>query len=345
MFCFWFKSMKTVRIGFYSNIFFILFIICSCHINSHPVNKAEFISKVFSQHIKCNEILNIEELYGGDSGSVVLKVVTPKKKYVAKFVKPYGTTFQEEADYANIASEIGLGPKVHYIDTFSKLIVMDFLDPDKISMQLRRSDIFYEKLAEVLLNLHKAEFPERVKKRNIIEDIDRLLTKLKEKKVSLVLLEQLSKAKESIHSALKKTVSIKERLCHCELHPGNLILHNEKFFVIDSKMAISDPCYDIATILVFWCFTKKAEQILLNFYFSGSIKQSEIERIETMKRAVMLKYAIGSLLDCSSKCKLELQKVDDTSLVRFFIQNGEAVNTDEKKVQFASILMNLLGFL
>ncbi len=169
---------------------------------------------------------------------------------------------------------------------------MDFLDPYKISMKLRRSDIFYEKLAEVLLNLHKAEFPERVKKRNIIEDIDRLLTKLKEKKVSLVLLEQLSKAKE--------------------LHPGNLILHNEKFFVIDSKMAISDPCYDIATILVFWCFTKKAEQILLNFYFSGSIKQSEIERIETMKRAVMLKYAIGSLLDCSSKCKLELQKVYDT---------------------------------
>ena len=312
---------------------------------SFAVKERDTIIEVFNTQLEL-EVTVIEEMFGGSSGSRVFRVEASGRQYVAKFVTPSdGRTFENDVCSARIISECSIGPKLYYIDEVNKLLIMEYLTPEPTPISLRRSDIYYEKLAGVLRRIHSIEPLYKLEEGGVFTDINVLFEKLKFKRVNPELMKQLSLVRQSILSTEEQTKFLSKRPCHCTLHPGNLIYHDGGFLAIDAAIALADPCYDIATILLFWCFSERTEQVFLTTYFPRKLSISEIEKIQLVKKAVMFKYVVGLLLGCSNSKELSLPKVRYSSLVEFFLKNEESVECDEKRLQLAAILMKLLGFM
>ncbi|MFA6118684.1 MAG: phosphotransferase [Parachlamydiales bacterium] len=319
---------------FLSFLLIVSFVDTSKIDNSQEIN---FACGIIREKLGNSNVLSTEYLSGGDSGSRIFKIITPQNAYVAKFVKPYNISFLEEEKSARILSDNGIGPKLYYSDQKNDLLIMSYIKPDPITISFRKSNDLYLKLSQILEKIHSIPIDPSIAKKNIFDDIARDANKVLNKSIDEETRKIILKTLNYCNS--KKTkINFEKKICHCELHPGNLIFHENNFFVIDSTISESDPYYDIATVAIFWCFNKNNEEILLKNYLKRELTSEDLEKLELFKNLVKFRYALGSLIDCSSSDKLSINLNINISLLDF-LKSSQGIDSDEKKIQLASILL------
>src|ERR1700739_3731279 len=96
---------------------------------SNDIQTLELMQNV----LKVNGPFNTELLSGGCSGSKVIKVNTPEKNYVVRFWnKQWKDYFPQDLACQLIASDVGYGPKVHFVDEVECITVMDYHSPEAL---------------------------------------------------------------------------------------------------------------------------------------------------------------------------------------------------------------------
>lgn len=317
-------------------ILFVLSLYSQCF--GITIEEENYLYRILKDNLSITKIHKIEKLVDKDFDSRVLKLTTPTRIYIAKYVTPYKYSFDEEAKSALFLSKHNLGPKIHFVDNSMRLIIMDYLENKPIDISLRKSDRLYIMLAEVLRSIHKLPIEDWMPKRDIFNIFERnveMLIDINSKKMDYKTKTAINKIK-SIFTAEKEKINLEEKVCHNDLHAQNLIFFDNKFLVIDSIISIGDPYYDLATVAIFWCFTPKAEQILLESYFQRPLTKLEFNKFKTIKKLTQLMYVVKALLDCSNSEIISLNFNSKKTLLEF-VQSGN-LSLDKDKIEFASIL-------
>jgi thiamine kinase-like enzyme len=297
------------------------------------------IREVFHK-VTDDPIIEIEK--STESHPTIFIVRTAKKNYAVKFACT--CSIEKFAYFADLASNLKFGPKLHFVDKKIGMIVTDFISQDKITLQLIEDptscDSFYRKLARILLKIHNTQPTIQIKKvdiKNVLEEQFQFLKK--NKKLSPNDIDLLESAKKI---AMETKITVDDNtLCHCGLHmPESITYSNGKcFFINHAIISMFDACYDIATVLVFWCPTEKEEQIFLNHYFGNNIPPEKLRKIEIFKKIVMFGYVINSIMNCVDNCKIET-----TPTVSYFELASKygypiSADTDKQKLEIAAVFI------
>jgi len=272
----------------YIVLIFTCLALASCREISKPfVADRETAIYVVQHDLSVHGKVAAQTLQGGFSAKLFL-VTTPDKKYVVRFLQEALHQNPNEIACLQIASRAGYGPHVYSTDREGRYVVMEYINSRPITKEDRNSAKFYRALGDVLYKIHHGQdFPEKKEP-------------LEWTKHDLVTLSQHESTK-NIAARIQMLLPIVERPfsaipdrapCHNDLNPGNLLYTGDSFKVIDFETAgQSNPYFDIATVIQFYCLTTKDENELLNAYFSRALTKEEAAKLFISKQASRLWYA------------------------------------------------------
>jgi hypothetical protein len=242
-------------------------------------------------------------LTGGFSSSRLFVITTTTNKFIAKVLNAEQTNVAEEIANANIASQEGYGPHVYYSDPLHEIIIMEFLEKQKIDPWEYQNNNLPTALAMFLRKIHNG--PSFANSKNIFDYTFHDLQTLKNSGHTGLPIDILEQHINHIRSALGPCTT---KPCHNDPSLYNLIWLGDRFKAIDYETAgQSDPYVDLATTAIFFCVTAECEKIFLTAYFGRPPSGQEQERFELMKQLSLINYAIAVLAISSQEPNLDKQ--------------------------------------
>jgi len=273
----------------------ILAFFCACTTQKIDENYARnFVKKTLS----LPEPVTAKILTGGFSGASLFTVTANGKKYVVRFF-PHKTQKdrQKEIWCLNSASKGGYGPRVYFTDVDQGVIIMEYLQHQKITREQRMSPKLYRDLAHLLQKIHQGpQFAETI---NIFDRIEEYIQKNKilaqEQQVGTIPLNKLLHILTAIRHACASHMTVAP--CHNDLHPSNMIFLGNTIKVIDYETAAqSDPFFDVATVAIYNSFfNAKLEHTLFSTYLEREPTPEETAQLYLMKQAALISYAMSFL--------------------------------------------------
>lgn len=219
-----------------------------------------------------------EVLAGGCSGSEVIRV----QDYVVRFWNmQWVDYFPQDLACQLIASEAGYGPEVYFSDPGAGITIMQYHLPEPLEENR------LETLVDLLKKIHTGPV--------VPKGIDRAtyLDLLIEENKG-VDLEAIRAIKNEVFAATRPTASCVP--CHRDLHHGNLIYSQGRFWAIDFTWgALDDPYVDLANIAVFNCDSFEEETHLLQLYLGRTPSIDEMARLALLKLPVKIFYGLEFL--------------------------------------------------
>ena len=268
---------------------------CSFSDSTH----VEDIDEVEVEHlventIKLDEPIKAREIFGGHSGNRLFLASYGKNQYVVRFFKSLSEA-RKEIICQRIASNSGYGPHLFYSNTDKGYLIMEYIKKDDDKNQITSLER-YSALGTALYKMHNGEpFPDEGM--HIFERINRDILLLKERKSFESVANQLAKMMKNVEKNNASSLQMKAP-CHNDLHPGNMIYSNGVYKIVDFGDAIQDdPYFDIATVIVFNCFSSEQEDVILKEYFGRQITSDEKSKLITMKQAVYICWAARGFLE------------------------------------------------
>ncbi|MEI8055554.1 MAG: aminoglycoside phosphotransferase family protein [bacterium] len=220
---------------------------------------------------------------------------------------------------------------------------MECLEGYLITINMRKTKKLYEQLARTLKKLHNLNINTTIPDVNMFDLFEKSLSLLAQKKIddrTKPIIEKIAdnfkreKAMLDLNLVFANTV-----VCHNDLSPKNLIYKNNEFRLIDAYITRGDLFYDLATIIVFWCFDKSSEKMLLDSYFERELTPEENRKLSVFKKLAMQLYAIRLLCDCTGESTLSIDTTNKRTLLEFLSTNNNIIS-DKQILKFASILIN-----
>ncbi len=319
----------------------MIFALCSCGTRSID---EKYAADVVKKALSLPGPITAQVLKGGHSGAPLFTVNADSKKYVVRFLTHKTmANRRDEIACLNIASKEGYGPHIYFADAEQGVVIMDYLDNQKISFEQRKSDQFYIALAHFLQKIHNG--PAYQQKGDILAVTKNVLARLKTLKTiahKTVPLEKL----EAIVAELSSVLLPHELIapCHNDLHPNNMIFLGNEFRAIDYEDAAqSDPYFDIATIAVFYCIAPCYEKLLFQTYLGHEPSLQEEAKLYLVKHMALIIYAARSLNLCADYGKITVKPHKDWyEFLNEFIQEKAAgkLKAREYNLTFAKTLIN-----
>jgi hypothetical protein len=131
----------------------LLLLLCSC--GTHCIDD-KYAASVVKNALSISGNVTAQVLKGGLSGAPIFTVVTDSKKYVARFLEhKTKEERQQEISCLKAASEGGYGPHVDFADVDKAVVIIEYLQEQKISREQRQSDELYILLAKLLQKIHR----------------------------------------------------------------------------------------------------------------------------------------------------------------------------------------------
>lgn len=240
---------------------------------------------IHSLHI--TEPYTIETLSGGLSGSEIMKVSTPDRKYVIRFWNmKLVDYFPQDLACQLVASDAGYGPKVYFSDAAEGITVMEYHAPETLpEIQTR-----LEALGNLLQKIHTGPSVPQGIDRSIY--LDSLLEELQ--KSDFADLQAIKTIKDTVFACTRLHALYLP--CHRDLHHGNLIYTQGRYIAIDYTWgAMDDPYTDLANIAIFNCNKIDEETLLLQLYLGRPPNLKEVARLSLMKLPVKMFYGLEFL--------------------------------------------------
>ncbi len=289
-----------------------------------------------------------EQLKGGISGDEVVLVSTPTSRFVVRsFPHKSASQRSREISCFRIASESGYGPHVCYFDVEQGILVMECLEKHILSDEQRESDSLYIDLAHLIQRIHRGpSFPTNV---NIFEKIQKNIDSIMfaHSVVPVLAIEELS---HSIAEVIKNDSIITP--CHFDLNSNNIMIRDRGLLAIDFETAAQgESFFDVASVAITYCFTKKHEQQLLEAYLEHKPSDQEMAKFCLMKLVVW----IDSAMELLKMYRSEIQSyplASEDNYSEFFSKiakkaeesgfdfNSSKLHIDVAKVVINHVLMN-----
>lgn len=242
------------------------------------VDKNELINGIVSPFIKSfsHSLQNVpvddliyKPLKGGGSAATLYRFDFHKHSYVLRLFPSHAlpSTRTHQIMLAEQAGRRGFGPKIHFVDSQMKGIIMDFIPGRTVQESDFEDNSCLIEFAKFLKRLHGSgnNFPLAVSPFKRFRDF---YSKMEKKNGTYpprfsevkILMEEL----ESIFQLLP----IDQVPSHLDLHPLNIMLWEKRFFLVDwVNGGVSDPYFDLTTFSVFHCLNEARQLIFLNNYF------------------------------------------------------------------------------
>jgi thiamine kinase-like enzyme len=239
--------------------------------------------------------LQLQELSGGLSTPIIYKASYDLNKYVLKSLYP-GKIGVHESTYARHAADLEVGPHVYSVDAESGWMVTDFIEGATITPTLleQNSCALLKSLAESLNKLHHSKAPIPAKT-NIFHEISWLYQALSP---SQELKEILEKALAFVPNLKKRIESVPVLAvpCHRDLHPRNILVSNNRVWLVDwQAAAIANPYYDLAYFIVNNALTPEQEKEFLSFYNPELVSPFWVNYLSDLKQVVRLTDVLNLL--------------------------------------------------
>lgn len=280
----------------------------------------------------------IEQLPGGFSGSKIVKVNDLHKAYVVRFWNmQWADYFPQDLACQLIGSDAGYGPKVYFSDAMAGITVMDYLLPETLpEIQIR-----FQRVVDLLKKIHSGpEVPKGVD-RHVYLDL--LIDETKASQFYDVAV--IKKIKDTVFAATRPQASCVP--CHRDLHHGNLIYNQGKFFAIDYTWgAMDDPFADLANVAIFNCETLEEELLLLKLYLERDPTLEEVARLSLMKLPAKIFYGLEFLGIAAAKMMPSVSRVQSSSkhYINFGRHGGPAPSPSDLLGYAATLLGEVVDY-
>lgn len=271
------------------SLYGILLVLCSC---AERVIDEKYAASVVKKELSISGEAVAHKLSGGFSGTMNFLVSIGPKKYVVRFIQDREVASYEVYNF-NVAWQEGYGPRVYYANQSRGIVIMEYLQGQKISIQDLQSNKIYVAAAQLLRKIHHGR-SFKDSGFDIFKRLDHDLKSLKPAYSDCIPMARLEQAISIIHQALLPHL-ITTVPCHNDLHGGNRIFLGNEFKAIDyGDAGPGDPYFDVATIAL--DCDKEHEKILLTTYLGRQPTELEKAKLYLMKLLVLVKW-IFALLD------------------------------------------------
>lgn len=248
----------------------------------------DIVREVFANNLTHN----IQILQGGLSSPGVYKLKNNGKEYVLRLSHPNRPVFERNRTIQcyELAAQNGIAPSIKYANADKGVIVSEYINSNYLSKKDLLSNDLLIKLAETIKTLHDIDhFP-------LSKDIFTIRQSF-EKKALLLNSVIVSNAVNYL-KVIDNLVQDESRLVptHNDLKPEN-IMFNKKFMIVDWEAACQGyPCFDLATVVVFYNLSESEENKFLEAYYGRKVSLQEKERINLFKQEVLGYYGMAYLM-------------------------------------------------
>lgn len=267
---------------------------------------------ILQNFLKVEGPFTAQQLAGGLSGSMLIKITTPSGSYVARFWNmQWKDYFAQDFACQLIASDEGYGPRIFFTDEAAGLTIMEYCHPQALS----DVSIQLQSLVDFVKKIHTGPaMPCGINKSRYL---DELIAESIPIAPQFPHFELLKTAKEAAFVAM----SHKARCvtCHRDLHPGNLIYTAGHFLAIDYTWgSMDDPYADLSTLAMFNCVTPMQERLLLQLYLGQEPSREDIARLSLMQLPTKMFYGLEFLIRASYiDWDIETQLISPKSYTKF----------------------------
>jgi hypothetical protein len=330
-------------------ILFFLTLVIITHFSSRALDKPleekrEALTKAFKTAFEASIPEHFESLPGGFSSPGIYKVTVKNRPYVVRLSHPKRKVQDEQRTMTCLAlsSERQISPKVYYTSAEDGLVIMDYIEPKKLSWEELTDASNLKELASVIKRLHAGpNFLEFLSVFDVRRSFERMLGDEKPQ-----FLDELSVELAMIEKLLKES-EIDACPCHHDLKLDNLLFDGEKFWLIDWEAACQgNILFDLATVITFVAMTMDQEEIFLKSYFGEKITDMQRYHLNLMKQVVLCYYGTAHLMVAKIRYQQSPITQDPSSLpeaenfLRSHIKNSSSSISPENIQEFGLVLLN-----
>lgn len=218
-------------------------------------------------------------LKGGGSKAALYRFDIGHNSYVLRLLPKQASnlTRMHQIFLAKQAGKIGVGPKIYFIDSQMEGMVMDFIPGRTVQQKDFESGDNLILFAKFLQKLHRSKegFPVAC---SPFQRFRNFLTGKQEKITYPSRFIEVKALMEELEATLQLS-PVPQVPTHLDLHPLNIMLTEQQFFLVDwVNGGISDPYFDLATFATFQFLDESQTLTFLTQYFERPPTQFEWNR-------------------------------------------------------------------
>lgn len=241
---------------------------------------ALFIKKNnFSKDIN-PQTIDFIPLKGGRSAANLYRFDVNGLTYVLRLLPTNSTQAARfhQATIAKNASEIGVGPKVYFLDQEFEGIVMQFIKGRTVQYKDFQNPNNLANIAKLLKQLHRSSVPFPMAHSPFQRFQDFCARGEQNKILFPTNFSKVKAAMQELETLFKRS-PLKYVPSHLDLNPLNIMFTGERFWFVDwVNGGMSDPFFDLATFSIFHHLNEEQNLFFLKQYFERDPTESEWNR-------------------------------------------------------------------
>ncbi len=230
---------------------------------------------------------------GMDEGPVV-KCLHSNITYIVKLFQNTAAG-KNEALWTELASRLGIGPKVYYADPVGTYLIMEFVEGVSLTPKITANPLILQNIAKNVALLHR----QTVSFEQSLDIFSRIENKYKALQTSGSLQHLLASLWQYIETLKESIYAVPVVLapCHNDLNPRNIFVHNNQVTTIDwGDASINIPYYDIVAFFVLNSLTQEQEVMFLTEYDALLLERHWQLYLSMLKQVVRFEFALNLLL-------------------------------------------------
>jgi aminoglycoside phosphotransferase (APT) family kinase protein len=208
------------------------------------------------------------------------------------------------------ASKLGISPKIHYVSSDGKVVLMDYIQGRTLSMAKANLPENVVKLAQVFLIAHQITgHPSEGKSLLFMAQMCFSVIKF-----HLVPDEYILPAYELTQNYTQELQNYDYEKVHVhgDLSPRNIFLTDNKVYLIDwAETTMEDPFYDLAFFSLMLCYGNSNEELLLSSYLERPPTNEEWHRYNLHKKIHQAFWSMTNLY----RTHIELKKHPEQRII------------------------------
>jgi thiamine kinase-like enzyme len=302
-----------------------------------------FIKKL-KPSVKVNpENLIYIPLKGGGSQSTLYRFVLEQVTYVVRLFPNHANplTRMHQMILAKQAGKIGVGPEIYFVDSQMEGMVMTFIDGRTVTQTDFKNNESLAQFAKLLQTLHQSteKFPVA---HSPFQRFHQFVEEGEKNKITYPFrFTEVKTLMEELEAIFRQN-PVPQVPTHLDLHPLNIMLQNQRFFLVDwVNGGMCDPYFDLATFTTFQCLSEFQILTFLTHYFERAPTSYEWDRF-IMTQPIRLFVAATALLN-TSKDEMRSISYEEASQTGILppLSALEKMERDEPLWQFGLTMLKL----
>lgn len=224
--------------------------------------------------------LSCEALHGGFSGAPIYRFELKNNQYVVRLFKPEIDEKDNirQLENAKLAGELGVGPKVLFVDPEMEGYIMDYISGRTVKNEDFGAEENLKKISHLLRTLHGSQQSLPLAK-NPIQAFYRFIENGNKQSTPYpTQFTESVRVMQEIDNVLQRYPASSVP-CHLDVNSQNTMWNGNDFLLIDWEVGgMSDPFFDLSMFPVFLQLNELQEKMFLEKYFERPPAQLEWDR-------------------------------------------------------------------